>query len=124
MADNIPWFPLIEMFACDEIIIVGCNQLPAWNDQTSREIWQLKDRLSRLIAADISLDPVLGPMRIHNNPPTEFPYHSPTHWPAKVTVIAPTRSLETLTTATMNFSKKSTIEWIKAGYETAKNVAL
>jgi predicted acylesterase/phospholipase RssA len=124
MVDNIPWFPLIEMFACDEIIIVGCNPLPAWSDQISREIWQLKDRLSRLIEADVRLDRVLSPRRIHNNPPTEFPYHLPTHWPAKVTVIAPATSLGTFTTATMNFSKKSTIEWIKAGYDTAKDVAL
>jgi hypothetical protein len=126
MVDNIPWFPFIETFPCDEIIIVGCNPLPAWNDETSREIWQLKDRLSRLIAANISLKPVWWrpPEPIHNNPPTEFPYRSPTYWPKKVTVIAPGKSLGTFTTATLNFSKQSTGEWMKAGYEAAKNIAL
>jgi predicted acylesterase/phospholipase RssA len=126
MVDNIPWFPFIESFPCDEIIIVGCNPLPAWNDETSREIWQLKDRLSRLIAANISLKPVWWrpPEPIHNNPPTEFPYRSPTYWPKKVTVIAPGKSLGTFTTATLNFSKQSTGEWMKAGYEAAKNIAL
>ena len=124
MVDNIPWFPFIETFPCDEIIIVGCNPLHAWNDETSREIWQLKDRLSRLIAANVLLGPVLGPKRIHNDPPTEFPRQSPAHWPTKVTVIAPAKSLGTLMTATLNFSKQSTGEWMKAGYEAAKNIAL
>jgi hypothetical protein len=66
----------------------------------------------------------LGPKRIHNDPPTEFPRQSPAHWPTKVTVIAPAKSLGTLMTATLNFSKQSTGEWMKAGYEAAKNIAL
>jgi predicted acylesterase/phospholipase RssA len=124
MTDNIPWFPFIETFPCDEIIIVRCNPSTAWDEQASRDIWQRKNRLIRVIEARVKLGPVKVSKQVHNEPPIEIPYQLPAHWPAKVTVIAPTKSLGTFMKGTMNFSKQSAADWMTAGYEAAKSATL
>ena len=124
MVDNIPWFPCIETFPCDEIVIVQCNPAKAWDDQASKDIWQIKSRLIRVFAARVRLNPEKLPKSVHNNPPTEIPFQPPTHWPRKVIVIAPAETLGTFKTGTMNFSKQSTANWMKAGYDVGKLAAL
>ncbi|MET4802838.1 patatin-like phospholipase family protein [Bradyrhizobium sp. LB11.1] len=124
MADNLPWFPFIEMFPCDEIIIIKCGKSDAWDDQASRQLWQIKCRLTRVLEAKVRLPPVTEPTVVHNDPPIEIPYQVPSHWPSKVTIIAPSEDLGTFRTGTLNFSNKSTTKWMNAGYEMARTVPL
>jgi len=123
VADNLPWHPMIEQAACDELIIVGCNPIPKWDNKGCRQQWKNIDRLQRVINAGLKFfDSRYYLPDIKNNPPQEIPLRDPVHWPTRIIVIAPEKPLGNFFTGTINFSAKTAQNRIQQGYQTGHDV--
>jgi hypothetical protein len=116
VADNVPWFPLIQEFPCDELIIIHCNAADPWKTETALKIWNRTERLPRVLSLKLRPKNTRDPVRVWETPPVSVPFHDPEHWPISVTLIAPEASLGNFVSGTMNFSARSTRKWMEQGY--------
>lgn len=107
VVDNLPWFPLIADFPCDELVFICCNPF-RWDDASARAEWAANDRLARVRAMQFSPPTVNAahgkPADVMNEPPRVVERVEPSAWPSSIVVIAPTEPLGSFFSATINFS--------------------
>ena len=131
LADNIPWQPLINEYACTEIVIILCEPVHSEHMPTLA-IWQSRERLGRVMRSGYrpanftAKTPwsVPIPMDVKNNPPNKIPMPTLRNGVdmsrVKVTLIGPPKPLGGLISATMNFDATRALKNIKAGSDAAK----
>lgn len=116
VADNVPWFPLVSDFPCDELVIVHCNPTIGWNDESARRLWEKTDRLRRVVETKFVAMDSMHDASVSRIPPTAVPLREPQSWPSKTVVIAPDQVLGSFRTGTMGFSQKRCEKRMKDGY--------
>jgi predicted patatin/cPLA2 family phospholipase len=124
VADNVPWFPLVDTFECDELFIVHCSPMRDWDDGLQRAAWKKADRLKRVVSAQIPKPETLNfDASISRDVPTDIPFRDAPRWPSRVVVIAPAKPLGNFVTGTLNFSHHASIQRLKNGYLTGRTKA-
>lgn len=134
VADNLPMYPIVTMEKCEEVVVIRLNKSSNLKDLLSH--WQRVDRRIRvggqsivknesryLDYVDYGFRSVARSLsegkRVIFDPPCIEPYESPSHWPARVILIEPPRSLGGLLTGTLNFGSRKARHLFWAGYHDA-----
>lgn len=130
VADNTPWFPLIDLLPCEEIVIVLCEPQSAAKDEAklTRDIWCKRDRAIRVLTKrhDVPNRHLWDrtPPITKRDPPVVVPLRNPQFWTESKTinpvVISPPKSLGNLLSGTLNFSRKRAQENMELGCEAAR----
>jgi hypothetical protein len=125
VADNLPWYPCIELLSCDEIVIVRCNPNGSWSDARMREEWARRCRELNVATSGHVFERVRPEgtkhPRVLNDPPKVVPLRAPSSWPKRVFVISPERALGGMLTGTMNFSRRKAERLLNDGFARAKD---
>jgi hypothetical protein len=105
--DNIPWFPLIDEYPCEEVFVVLCDP-PSESTKPSRSAWTELDRRIRVMRSGFRQPAEQQDRKdVHNVPPSAIPSRAPLHWNSTdnggITIIGPSESLGNFLTATLNF---------------------
>jgi predicted acylesterase/phospholipase RssA len=134
VVDNTPWFPLIDLLPCEQIVVILCEPESDAKDEVKlkRDVWRRRDRAMRLMTEERDKPnselrkPVARPSQItvKNDPPVAFPLRDPQFWPESrainTVVISPCESLGNLLTATMNFGRNRALINMKCGRKAAR----
>jgi predicted acylesterase/phospholipase RssA len=128
LADNLPWFPLIDSVPCSEIVVILCEPRSEAHSLTI-ESWRNADRKMRVLTEAHKV-PNFVPQRpwdtppemiVKKNPPKVVPLRDPECWsnsqPVTFTVIDPLVPLGSFFGATMNFDKENALHNLKLGRE-------
>lgn len=120
VADNVPWHPFATKSPCDEIFIIGCNPSAGWDDCKMKLQWQQTDRLQRIIDSKLRVSTIANQRPVVENLPDDnINLRDPDTWPSKIIIICPERPLGNFLTATLNFSKSTSLKHINDGYHKA-----
>jgi predicted acylesterase/phospholipase RssA len=116
VADNIPLFPLVELFPCESVVIVGLQ--PTWDGFTDyvdlrilREKWKRTDRLIRLAKERFDAFSDDGRPWFGNR---NFPEREPSSFPQRLIPITPDKGFPLL--GTFLFTRRFTRRWVEEGY--------
>jgi len=125
VVDNVPAYPLIESEQCDELIIVrlDSDRDSSSGDRACLEEWQRIRRLFRIIDVPrFRIDVRNPPSSRQHDPPVVIPFEQPTHWPQRVIVCKPGKSLGGFFDGTLNFEKGYARRLITMGERDAEEV--
>lgn len=136
LADNLPLWPLVAEFQCDELIIVrltpSSEKLFAFEDprytshwrpftsllgedeSSYRSYWQVVDRKINVSHMHRLPWPEVISIEHFAKPPTKIPFREPPAWPKRIITIAPTEDLGGIL-STMNMNAEFTGPLVEKG---------